>query len=368
MNSNYKVLIVDDDPAVLNVCQVILSKKGFQVRGVDKGGAALRAIAADTYDLLLLDIGLPDIDGLTVLEHVTARYAGISPILITGHATLEATIRAQELGAEGFILKPFDDTKLMGVVRRVIERRRWREDYTRLQTLIQTEKLAALGRLTASLAHEINNPLQALRSGLRLLNRPDLDETKRKNYTAMLAQEVERLIAITSQTLDFVRPSRVGKQATDLNQLLQDTLVLVNKQLQHNSIETVFNQAANLPLIQIVPNQIKQVFLNLILNAIDAMPNGGELSLSTAYLADEHLIAARVQDTGCGMAPEVKDKIFEPFYSTKESGTGLGLSISYSIVEAHGGRIEVESTPNAGSLFSVYLPSDHHPALKDGTF
>jgi two-component system NtrC family sensor kinase len=286
---------------------------------------------------------------------------------MTGYATLEATVRAQELGAEGFILKPFNDEKLIGVVRRVIERRQWREEYARLPTLIQTEKLAALGRLTASLAHEINNPLQALRSGLRLLSRPHLDETKRQNYIAMLTQEVERLIAITSQTLDFVRPIRVGKQATDLNQLLQDTLVLVNKQLQHNNIAAGFNEAANLPSVQIVPQQITQVFLNLILNAIDAMPGGGALNLATEYLADQHLVMATVGDTGCGIAPEVIDKIFEPFYSTKELGTGLGLSISYSIIEAHGGRIEVESTPDSGSLFSVYLPSEHHPAIDDGT-
>jgi len=366
MNSHYKALIVDDDPLVLNICQLFLSEQGVAVQGVDTGQAALRALANDPYDLILLDIGLPDLDGLAVLEQVTTQYTQVSPIMMTGYATLEAAVRAQELGAEGFILKPFNDKKLMQIVWRIIERRRLREDYARLQTLVQTEKLAALGRLAASLAHEINNPLQALRSGLRLLGRSQLDETKRQNYVATLVREVERLIAITGQTLDFVRPSRAGKQSTDLNRLLQDTLALVSKQLQHNKIETQFDPAVNLPAIQVVPDQIKQVFINLILNAIDAMPGGGVLSLRTGYLPNQGWLTAAVQDTGCGIAPKMIDRIFEPFYSTKASGTGLGLSISYSIIEAHGGRIKVTSTPGQGSLFTVYLSAKDDPIDDDG--
>ncbi len=367
MNSHYKVLIVDDDPVVLMLCQIILSAQGLKTQGVATGEAALQALSGDTYDLLLLDIGLPDMDGLVILEHVTTHYAQISPILMTGYATLEAAVRAQELGVEGFILKPFNDEKLVQIVQRVIGRRRLREDYARLQALMQQEKLAAVGRLAASLAHEINNPLQALRSGLRLLGRPHLDESKRQSYLAMLVQEVERLITLTSQTLDFVRPGRVGQQPTDLNELLQGTLALLSKQLQQSNITTRFSPAERLPPIHVVPDQVKQVFINLILNAIDAMPDGGVLSLASERLASEHRLIVTVQDTGCGMAPEVVNKVFEPFYSTKKTGSGLGLSISYSIIESHGGRIEVESTPGAGSCFRVYLAEKADLMGEDGT-
>lgn len=359
MNTHFnKALITDDDPFILHVSQAILTEYGLAVQTVNTGQAALQALANDTYDLLLLDIGLPDMDGLAVLEQVTTHYTQVSPIMMTGYATLDATIRAQELGAEGFILKPFNDEKLVQIVRRVIERRQLRADYARLQTMVQTEKLAAVGRLAASLAHEINNPLQALRSGLRLLGRPDLEEDKRQHFLAALGQEVERLITITTQTLDFVRPNRVGLQATDLNSLLQDTLTLVSKQLQQHKIEWQLNPAPSLPPVQVVPNQLKQVFLNLTLNAIDAMPTGGVLTVSTDYLPAADQVTVSVQDTGGGMMPEVLNKVFEPFYSTKESGTGLGLSISYSIIEGYGGRIEVESTPGAGSRFTVSLPSE----------
>lgn len=359
MRSRYKVLVTDDDRFIRKLCQFVLEKQGLVVQLVETGQATLQALSNTSYDLILLDIDLPDTDGLTILEQVTVQYPQISPIMMTGYATLEAAVRAQELGAEGFLLKPFDDVKLVQIVRRVLERRQLREDYTQLQTTMQTEKLAALGRLTASLAHEINNPLQALRSGLRLLGRSQLDEAKRQHYVATLAQEVERLITLTRQTLDFARPGRAGLEPTDLNQLLQNTLALVSKQLQQKQIDTHVTLAADLPPVKVVPDHIKQVLINLVLNAIDAMSNGGLLHLTTAYLPDKHQFVITVQDSGGGMTADIVSQIFEPFFSTKDIGTGLGLSISYAIVEAHGGHIEVQSTPGVGSLFSICLPDNH---------
>lgn len=360
-----KVLIIDDQETILEICRAILSREGLIVETAATGQAGLQALANQNFDLLLLDIDLPDINGLNILERVTQQYTQISPIMITGYATLEAALRAQELGAEGFILKPFDDQKLVQGVNRVIERRRLREDYAKLQALVQTEKLSALGRLSASLAHEINNPLQALRSGLRLLGKPQLDDTKRKSYVAALVKEVERLIDITTQTLDIARPSQVGKKPTDVNQILTDTIALVNKELQHQQVKTTFELAPQLPAIQAVPNQIKQVFLNLILNAIDAMPSGGKLNLKTSLSREDSSIIIELKDNGHGMTPEVITKIYEPFFSTKEAGTGLGLSISYSIIAAHNGQITVESAPNAGSCFTVHLPINDTGANND---
>ncbi|MCB0166180.1 MAG: response regulator [Anaerolineae bacterium] len=368
MWSRYKALVTDDDRLIRKLCQFVLEKQGLVVQFAETGQATFQALSNASYDLILLDIDLPDIDGLTVLDHVTSQYPQISPIMMTGYATLEAAVRAQELGAEGFLLKPFNDVKLVQMVRQVLDRRQLREDYTQLQTAMQTEKLAALGRLTASLAHEINNPLQALRSGLRLLSRPQLDEAKRQHYVATLAQEVERLITLTRQTLDFARPGQAGRQPTDLNELLRNTLALVGKQLQQKRIEAKVTLAVGLPLVKVTPDHIKQVLINLILNAIDAMSNGGLLNLTTAYLPDKNQFVIRVQDSGGGMSTEVMAQLFEPFFSTKETGTGLGLSISYAIIEAHGGRIEVQSTLGVGSIFSICLPAsneledDHEPA------
>ena len=164
------------------------------------------------------------------------------------------------------------------------------------------------------------------------------------------------MIDTTGQTLDFARPGRIGKKSTHLNQLLSETLVLVNKQLQRNKIETSLDLASDLPAVWVVPDQIKQVFLNLILNAIDAMPDGGQLTLSTHYQPDDIQVMVALIDTGRGVPKEILNRIYEPFFSTKEAGTGLGLSICYSIVEAHGGHIELESNEGVGSKFAVYLP------------
>lgn len=629
------ILIADDEPAVRRLCEYVLKSKGFNVDSVADGQAALEAVTTTLYDVVLLDINMPGLDGLTVLEHIATRHIQVSVIMITGFATLEAAVEAQELGSEGFLLKPFDDQQLVTMVHRVAERRAVRQRYAQLQTqiplirlyyhlitattleslaqmslqiiigeirasdaslwlepfprtarhahefdllahlgrpvplavdilqpadanddnnepvrlvltsdgtptqtpaqanavhvqlrtetrpigvmsftcspntltyqtlnfltlassylsfsleslqlyrtidqarqkweaifdtfndgllihtvhdgtitqanqtmaawlnttvaalkqqtstqilvdahgtslhdllppadqpfpatieftappwaperafrvrqfllssmldaspeiihivedmtdatkmqakMLQTEKLSALGRLSASLAHEINNPLQALRSGLRLLGRPTLSDEKRQQYVATLSTEVERLINLTSRTLDFARPASVGRTAADINALVKATLHLVRKQLQHSRIEVSLQLAASLPPVSVIADQIKQVILNLILNAIDAMPDGGQLQLRTAYQPHPPHIIISVGDEGGGMPPAVLAKIYEPFFSTKEAGTGLGLAISYSIVTAHGGHLEVESQPDQGTCFIVYLP------------
>jgi two-component system NtrC family sensor kinase len=222
--------------------------------------------------------------------------------------------------------------------------------------LLQSEKLAALGRLAASLAHEINNPLQALSNGLRLLNRPGLDGEKRQQYLALASREVDRLIGIVERMIGFYRPSADAQSATDVYALLDEILTLAGKKLQHSHVTVQRDWSDELPHIQAVANQLKQVFLNLILNAMYAMPDGGTLTISADRAKDDSAIFIRFADTGHGIAPEHLDHIFEPFYTTRPDGTGLGLSISYSIVQQHGGRIEVESEPGQGTAFTVTLP------------
>lgn len=222
--------------------------------------------------------------------------------------------------------------------------------------MLQSEKLAALGRLSASLAHEINNPLQALSSGLHLLNRPGLDGKKRQQYLTVAGREVDRLINLVERMIGFYRPSTDKPLPTDVHILLDEMLLLAGKKLQHNHITVRQDWADNLPPVDATANQLKQVFLNLILNAIDAMPEGGRLTVSTGRAKDEATIYIRFADTGHGIAPEHQDHIFEPFYTTRPEGSGLGLAISYSIVQQHGGRIKVESQPGRGTTFTVILP------------
>ena len=223
-------------------------------------------------------------------------------------------------------------------------------------SLIQTEKLTALGCLAASLAHEINNPLQALRSGLRLLvNRP-LEEEKRQRYLEIASREVERVIAIVERVLNFYRPSAEQRELTAINEVVDETLALAGKRLQHGRVVVRRELAAGLPPVEAVGDQLKQVFLNIVLNALEAMPDGGELTVKTGWEQTRQEVWIAFTDTGEGIPPENLSRIFEPFYTTRLKGTGLGLSISHGIVERHGGRIEVESEVGRGSTFTVWLP------------
>jgi two-component system NtrC family sensor kinase len=227
--------------------------------------------------------------------------------------------------------------------------------------LIQAEKMAAIGRLAASLAHEVNNPLQAIHNSLHLCTNPALPEERRQEYLAMAQKEVRRLIEIVRRMLDFYRPSAGEQVPVDVNEVVQDALAIAGKRLQQGNVRLHTRLAADLPPVPGVPDQLTQVFLNIVINAVEAMPEGGDLHVGTLLSEDEEWVLAAFRDTGPGLAAEQIAHIFEPFYTTKPDGTGLGLAISYGIIERHGGTIEVSSQPGQGTTFIVRLPV--HPPM-----
>lgn len=222
--------------------------------------------------------------------------------------------------------------------------------------LVQAEKMAAIGRLAASVAHEINNPLQAIHNSLHLSLHERLDGDRRLEYLGMAQTEVQRLIEIVQRMLDFYRPSRGGVVPTDINSVVENVLALAHKRLQHSDIRVHTDLSPALPLVPMVSDQITQVGLNVVINAVDAMPLGGDLRLETVLSEDGEWVLIRFHDTGPGMLPEEIANLFEPFYTTKSDGTGLGLAISYGIIERHGGEIEVSSQPGEGATFVIKLP------------
>jgi two-component system NtrC family sensor kinase len=239
--------------------------------------------------------------------------------------------------------------------------------------LIHSEKTAALGRLTASIAHEINNPLQSV-LGCLTLAEEELAEGQRweeiEHYLGMARGEIERIAAIVSRMRDFYRPVREERQPTDLHAILESVLALSGKELQHANVSIVREWASELPVIPANPDHLKQVFLNLVLNAKDAMPQGGMLGVRTALDrmptgdGQSQLPAVRMEfsDTGVGMSPETQSRLFEPFFTTKEQGMGLGLSISYGISEAHHGQISAKSQEGEGTTFTILLPDTGAPS------
>ncbi len=266
------------------------------------------------------------------------------------------------------------------------------EQYRRLQQsqaqLIQTEKMAALGRLVASIAHEINNPIQAVQNCIDLLQEEwaGQQRPKKLNYFSDIAKtELNRIAAIVHRMRDFYHPTQARShplptdsiavdafyyltpqelQLVDIHVILESVLLLANKQLQHNKVYVEKDWYNNLPHIWASPDHLKQIFLNLVLNALDAMEKeGGTLFIRTilnqAPLPDlliKSAVRIEFEDTGAGIPPEALLRLFEPLFTTKDHGSGFGLFTSYKIIEAHHGQITVESQEGVGTSFIILLP------------
>jgi len=224
------------------------------------------------------------------------------------------------------------------------------------EQLLHSEKLAAMGRLTSQLAHELNNPIYGIMNTLELLKTEIPPENKRRKLLDMSLSETVRLADMLRKMLSFSKPEQEEKAATDVNQILDELIMLHEKQLQEYDIKVHFDLAEDLENIHASPNQLRQVFLNMIANARDAMPDGGTLSIATSR--QDGQIRIDISDTGAGIKEENIDKIFDSFFTTKSSvkGVGLGLSVCYGFIKEHGGDIQVKSTPESGTTFTITLP------------
>jgi PAS domain S-box-containing protein len=224
------------------------------------------------------------------------------------------------------------------------------------EQLLQSEKLAAMGRLTSQIAHELNNPLYGIMNTLELLKTEVSPQSRRRKVLEMALSETVRLSELLRKMLSFSKPDQEEKQAVDLNTVLDEILLLHEKQLQENDIKIKTSFAAELPLILASKNQLRQVFLNLVANARDAMPDGGTLSVTTA--ADPQNVKIEISDTGIGIKEKHLKKIFDSFFTTKESvkGVGLGLSVCYGFIKDHGGDIQVQSKVDSGTTFTITFP------------
>jgi two-component system NtrC family sensor kinase len=232
--------------------------------------------------------------------------------------------------------------------------------------LVQSDRLATLGQLAASVAHEINNPISGVLNLSMLLERlmakgeyPPGREAEFRKYLSLISIETARVGRIVSDLLAFSRRSKPQRAPADLNKLVRTTLGLADHKLKLISAEVVLDLQENLPMVECDSSQIQQVILNLLLNGAQAMQpqGGGKLTIRTREVADEN-VELSVQDTGEGIAPENLSKIFDPFFTTKAEGkgVGLGLAVLYGIVKAHEGEVEVTTQRNEGTTFTVTLP------------
>ncbi len=231
------------------------------------------------------------------------------------------------------------------------------QEHTIRSQLLQSERLALVGRLLASVSHELNNPLQAIQNALFLL-KEEANLTRQGNQDlGIILSETERMAALIERLRSAYRPARIKDfQTVDLNNLVEDVYALITTHMRHKQIAFEFIPDADLPVISGISDQIRQVVLNLFLNAIEIMKPGGCLTVQTQRLPSQNEILFAVRDTGPGIDPEILPNIFEPFITGKPTGTGLGLTITHDIIHQHHGRIEAANHPNGGAIFSVWLP------------
>jgi signal transduction histidine kinase/CheY-like chemotaxis protein len=503
-----------------------LAPLGYDVAQAHSGRQALELIAAEPFNVVLLDLKLPDIEGMRVFEEIRERRPEAEVIVLTGYGSLESAVEALRIGAYDYVTKPFDAAVIQSTTRRAMEKHGYRLRVTALSRatqamiatldpeqvlklamfeartmldaeataiflldlarqemrlaassgapvappigtrtpadagiigrvvqnaqpvtvgdvhadprcagdpacalagpntrsllavpltyrgntigaiaavnkigggfdthdrellntlagstaiaienarlyqaerelrklveqsqmqLVQREKLAATGRLAASLAHEINNPLQAIHNSLQLMLSFQLEAQEQQEYLQIADEEIERLMHLVASILEFARPPQREMRATNLNDVVERVLALASKYLQHRRVAVKRALAPNLPSIVVAPDEVEQVFINLVLNAVDAMPEGGTLRVAS-WPGEDGRLAVAFCDTGHGIAPEDLEHVFEPFFSTREDGTGLGLTVSHNVIERHGGEIAIESIPGQGTTFTVWLP------------
>ncbi len=401
-----QILVVDDSLQNLKLLVSMLDEQGFWVRPVNNGKMALQSVYISPPDLILMDIRLPDINGFDICKRLknnpTSREIPI--IFVSAQHGIDEKLEAFRVGGVDYITKPFQieevlarvntqldilyfrkkDKEQIELLNSEINRREraetslkeyqeqlenlvmertmaleqalYQERSTRDQ-LIHSDRLATMGRLSASVAHEINNPMQSILGCLGLAEEA-MDEGRDPSKYFHVAQDaVRRVTEILNQMRNLYQPSEATRTQADVNLVLKNVLALTEKQCGELNVDVIWNQDIKIQPIWMVSDQMSQVFLNLILNALDAMPNGGQLQINTSQIEDPRGITVEFSDTGSGIADDSLASIFEPFYTTKNDGSGLGLAISFGIIQQHGGRLEVESQIGQGSTFKIWLPA-----------
>lgn len=407
---SHRITIVDDEFHIRNTILPLLETHGFCVDVFDNGSEALAAFQEEGGDLVLTDVKMPGMDGIELLGRIRALDPDVPVILMTAYADLNMAVNAVKMGAFDFIIKPFDPECLLASVDKGVKYRnlcRLETEYNRqleeavagktkeLQELqgqlILADKMASIGLLSAGIAHEINNPVAFIASNLGSMSKyvgrltafiawqtdmvtsccgQDIlekhEEYKRANKTDRIVKDmhamieeslegVERIKKIVTSLKSFSRKDENVLVQANLNDLVEGTLTIVWNEIKY--VATLNKELGDIPTIRCYPSQLNQVIMNLLVNAAHAIEKGpGTITVRT--LADDDAVYLEVGDSGCGISPENMERIFTPFFTTKEAGqgTGLGLSICYDIVARHNGDIDVKSEVGKGTVFTVSLP------------
>ncbi len=385
--SGEKILIADDDEVIVKLTTLLLQKRGFTVLSANNGEQCLQMVAEHQPALVLLDYMMPVMDGLAALKQIRSRYPDVYVVMFTGKGNEDVAVELMRAGAADYLRKPFVSESLVKRIDTVLsvrqveienrelirereslqgEIKQWnsrleqrvREKSSELEQahkeIIQSEKLAALGHMSAGMAHEIRNPLNSINLFAQILLSAEGLDGENQSYVYKITQEVERIDELLIQMLASNPNDNNKQQRIDLVEIIDKVLGDYQVRISKQQIDLNLNINRKVPLIRFDALEVEKIFTNLIGNALDEMPDGG--SLTIALQADVEKIIIMISDTGPGIETENIPRIFDPFFTTKEKGTGFGLSVVMRVVNNLGGRITVDSPPATGACFLIELP------------
>ena len=376
-----KILVVDDDQQILNLVARSLQELGCEILLAHDGHEGLQRFLEERPPLVVSDLLMPKIDGLTLMKAIKEASPTTEVLIVTAHADLSSAIEAVRQGAFDYLTKPFDVETLRLRVNRALERHRLvseketllKELEARVQArtaalvesqrqLRNSEKLTAVSHLAAGLAHELGNALGIIGGSVQvLLGKGGECWREGREYLEAIHRNVAAADRTIRDLLDFARPREPCWKVMDVTEPLDRVRLLLKGEFAKRGVEVVTRYAPGPLRIQGDQEQLEHVFLNLLLNAMQAMEAGGTITLA-AVSDPPQWIRVDVTDTGRGIPREHLDQIFDPFFTTRGMGTGLGLSIVHRYVDAHHGRLTIESQEGKGTRVTVFL-SAMAPAL-----
>lgn len=381
-----KLLVVDDERMILELTSMVLTSRGFDVSVVDNALDAYEMIEREQPALVLLDYMMPKVNGLDALKVIRERFPETYVIMFTGKGSEEVAVELMKSGASDYVLKPFSNAKLVERIENVLRVRsieihnkaliqeqerlldeieswnRTLEERVEQKTVelemahhevLLTEKLAALGHLSAGMAHEIRNPLNSISLFAQVMSSGLDGEPEMKSYAEKIFNEVERIDAILVKLLSTSKRSHFQLRTIHIDRVITTSLQPFLEQMNVQGVALQTELGEKTPSILADADELGQIFSNLFANALFEMKEGGTLSVRLESDEKEALIT--VSDTGGGIPEEHLNNIFDPFFTTKDRGTGFGLSVVLRIVKTYAGRINVESN-SQGTSFQIWLP------------
>ena len=352
-----KLLLVDDEKSFIDALAKRLKARDINVDAVYSGEDALSYLKEEEPDVMVLDLKMPGIHGMKVLKEIKNAYQKLQVIILTGYGSEKDEEETEKLGGLYFLKKPVEMEILLDKIKAAYK---LSISINKQNILSQSNKMKAVGTLTVGVAHELNNPINniTLTAFMLLEDYKNISDKEKIEMIGDIINEASRAKKIVSNLLDFASVSESVMGPICIRNLMNEVLKMADNEIKLSGVNVDVEISSTLPLIHGDMQQLKQAFLNVILNGLHVTQKGGLLKILVGYGDNRNFIAIKIIDQGPGIPAHILPRIFDPFFTTKPGGkeTGLGLSVTHGIIDKHNGDIKVATMVNKGTTFTISLP------------